>query len=457
MKPTSQKSGTSPSAALHTSWRHIWSISWPIFLANVTIPLVGAVDTAMMGRLPDPAFIGGVALGSLVFNFLYFGLGFLRMCTTGLVAQAQGRRDFAEIENLLIRGVIIAFAFGVVTIAAAPIIHWISAVFLTASDRVEDLMQAYVDIRLFAAPAAFANMVLLGCLFGRQQMRLCMVQILVVNLGNLMLNYLFVVGFGMQIEGVALASVVAQWASFVFTMGLISWQWRDILRGILGRLFARRPAWLDLPAFGQFFTIGFDLVLRTMMLIGCEAIFLNSAALNGDMELAAAQLILVMVSIFAFGLDGYAHAAEALVGEAVGRKDRDMLRLVVHRTTWMAFGSSLVIGLVALIAKMPILQALTNQPALIEMTAQYWHWVAIIPLASFLAFQMDGIFVGATLSRDMRNAMLVSTVIFIGLTFFVKPYGLAGLIAVFTLYLGLRGLTLLVLMPRVYRQAGGHA
>ena len=432
-----------------TSWRHIWSISWPIFLANITVPLVGAVDTAMMGRFPDPAYIGGVALGTLVFNFLYFGLGFLRMCTTGLVAQAHGRNDEAEIEDLLIRGLIIALTLGSLAILASPIIHLVTSQLLTASSSVEHQMQVYVEIRLFAAPAALGNMVLLGCLFGRQQMRLCMVQIMVVNIYNLLLNILFVVGFEMKIDGIALASVAAQWAGFIFTLGLIGWQWRGMLRGVMARLLTRTPSWFDLPAFGQFFSLGLDLILRTMMLLACEAIFLNNAAVLGDMELAAAQLVIVMFGIIAFGLDGYAHAAEALVGDAIGRKDPVMLNLAIKRTNALAFASSLLMGLFILAGEMPIIGALTNQQSLIKLTAQQWHWVALMPCASFLAFQMDGIFVGATRGREMRNAMLVSTAVFVALVWVAAPYGLAGLLAAFTLWLGMRGLTLWLLLPRV--------
>ena len=432
-----------------TSWRHIWSISWPIFLANITVPLVGAFDTAMMGRFPDPAYIGGVALGTLVFNFLYFGLGFLRMCTTGLVAQAHGRNDEAEIENLLIRGLIIALTLGSLAILASPIIHLVTSQLLAASSSVERQMQIYVEIRLFAAPAALGNMVLLGGLIGRQRMRLCMVHIMVVNICNLLLNTLFVVGFEMKIDGIALASVAAQWAGFIFTLGLIGWQWRGMLRGVMARLFTRTPSWFDLPAFGQFFSLGLDLILRTMMLLTCEAIFLNNAAVLGDMELAAAQLVIVMFGIIAFGLDGYAHAAEALVGDAIGRKDPVMLNLAIKRTNALAFASSLLMGLFILAGEMPIIGALTNQQSLIKLTAQQWHWVALMPCASFLAFQMDGIFVGATRGREMRNAMLVSTAVFVALVWIAAPYGLAGLLAAFTLWLGMRGLTLWLLLPRV--------
>ena len=178
----------SPSWQQQTSWRHLWSITWPIIIANVTFPLVGAADTAMMGRLDDASYVGGVALGSLIFSFIYFGLGFLRMCTTGLVAQAQGRGDLAEIENHLVRGLVLAFCLGFIFVIGTPLVHVVTGALLTASDTVEALMQRYVGIRLLAVPAAIANMVLLGCIFGRQQMRLAMVQIIFINLANLALN-----------------------------------------------------------------------------------------------------------------------------------------------------------------------------------------------------------------------------------------------------------------------------
>jgi len=451
MTPNEPSKTAAPYRASQTSWQNLWSISWPIILANITMPLVGAVDTAMMGRLPDPAFIGGVALGSLVFNVLYFGFGFLRMCTTGLVAQAHGRQDWVEIENLLIRGLVVALAVGITALLLSPFIQWVSASVLSASDQVEGLMRTYVEIRLFAAPAAFANLVLLGCLFGRQQMRLCMVQMLFVNIANLLLNYLFVIRLGMKVEGVALASVVAQWAGLVFTLGLVGWSWRPILRGVFGRLFRRNPAWFDLAGFAKFFTLGFDLVLRTLVLLGCEALFLNMAARNGDLDLAAAQLVIVLFSMISYGLDGFAHAAEALVGEAIGRKDPGMLRLVIRRTNWMAFGASVLTGLCLALAEMPIIRLLTDQAELMMLVAAHWYWVALIPVASFLGFQMDGVFIGAILSRDMRNAMLIAAAIFIILIWVLTPYGLAGLMAAFTVYQAVRGISMWVRMPRVYR------
>ena len=436
-----------------TSWRHIWAISWPIFLANITFPLVGAADTAMMGRLDDASFVGGVALGSMVFNFIYFGLGFLRMCTTGLVAQAHGRGDLREIEHLMVRGLLVAFILGTLFILATPLVHIVTTAMLAASAEVEVLMREYVGIRLLAVPAALANMVLLGCLFGRQQMHLAMLQLTLVNCLNLGLNMLFVLHLDMQIDGVAWASVLAQWIGFVITMGLVRWRWQDMLTGFASRTFTLRPSWFDLPAFREFFVIGGDLVIRTALLVMSEAILLNKAAMIGDLPLASVQLILVMFGLIAFGLDGFAHAAEALVGEAVGRRNQRMLDIVVRRTNIFAGLSACVLSVLIWFGGSAYLGLMTTQAELAAMTLDHWHWAALMAPAAFLAFQMDGVFVGATRSRDMRNAMLVSAGGFLLLVLLLERYGLNGLLLAFTIYLGLRGVTLHFRMDAVRAMA----
>jgi len=436
-----------------TSWRHIWSISWPVFLANITFPLVGAADTAMMGRLDNASFVGGVALGTLVFNFIYFGFGFVRMCTTGLVAQAHGRGADREIESHMIRGLIVALAIGFIFIIATPLVTALTGTLLSASPAVRELMTLYVEIRLLAVPAALANMVLLGCLFGRQSMRLVMIQITFVNVINLILNVYFVMGLGMAIEGVAWASVAAQWIGFSGTLVLVRWQWRDLLAGVTGRIFTRRPSWLDAAAFRHFFVIGGDVTIRTMLLVLSEAVLLNQAAGLGDLELAAVQLVLVMFGMISFGLDGYAHAAEALVGEAIGRRQPRMLALVVRRTNILCGVSSVVISLAVWACGSWIVALLTSQPDLATRTLAHWHWVALLAPVAFLAFQMDGIFIGATRSREMRNAMILASGGFFILVTILGSYGLNGLLAAFTIYLGLRGVTLLVRMKHVYAMA----
>ena len=436
-----------------TSWRHIWTISWPVLLANITFPLVGAADTAMMGRLEDASFVGGVALGSLVFNFIYFGLGFLRMGTTGLVAQAHGRGDATAIEHHMVRGLVLALCLGTGFVLATPLVLALTGVLLAASPAVEALMQQYVGIRLLAVPAAFANMVLLGCLFGRQHMRLVLVQIIFINVTNLALNILFVLGLGMAIEGVALASVAAQWTGLVLTLVLIRWQWRDLLAGIVRRVFRFRPAWFDPAAFRRFFVIGGDIMIRTVLILLSEAVLLNNAATIGDLSLATAQLVLVMFSLISFGLDGYAHAAEALVGEAIGRRNLPMLDQVVRRTNILAGISALVISILAWAGGPLIIATLTSQADLAAMTLAHWHWVALLAPVAFMAFQMDGIFIGATRSREMRNAMILAFAGFLLAVLVAGGYGLNGLLAAFTIYLGLRGITLMMRMRHVRAMA----
>ena len=435
------------------SWRHIWAISWPVLLANITFPLVGAADTAMMGRLEDASFVGGVALGSLVFNFIYFGLGFLRMGTTGLVAQAHGRGDATAVEHHMVRGLVLALCLGTGFVLATPLVLALTGVLLAASPAVEALMQQYVGIRLLAVPAAFANMVLLGCLFGRQHMRLVLVQIIFINVTNLALNLLFVLGLGMAIEGVALASVAAQWTGLALTLLLIRWKWRDLLAGIAGRVFRFRPAWFDPAAFRRFFVIGGDIMIRTVLILLSEAVLLNNAATIGDLSLATAQLVLVMFGLISFGLDGYAHAAEALVGEAIGRRNLPMLDQVVRRTNILAGISALVISILAWAGGPLIIATLTSQADLAAMTLAHWHWVALLAPAAFMAFQMDGIFIGATRSREMRNAMILAFAGFLLVVLVAGGYGLNGLLAAFTIYLGLRGITLMVRMRHVRAMA----
>ena len=460
MQPVEGDTNSTPPPTSHedwqaqTSWQRIWAITWPVFLANVTFPLVGAVDTAMMGRLDDPSFVGGAALGSLVFNFIYFGFGFLRMATTGLVAQAHGRQDLQAIEHHLVRGLVVAMVLGSLVVVAMPIVHLAAQLMLMASDEVEALMTRYIEIRLLAVPAALGNAVLLGALFGRQQMRLALLHITFVNLCNLVLNISFVMGLGMRIEGVAMASAIAQWAGFAVTLSLIRWRWRDILAGVLKRSVQMRPAWLDRRAFLRFFNAGTDLIIRTFLLLASEAVLLNSAASLGDLTLVSAQLFLVMFALIAFGLDGFAHAAEALVGDAIGRRNRPMMDRVVWRTNVMAGLSSIVIALLVLAGGPVFVGLMTTQVDLAAMTLQHWHWVVLVAPASFLAFQMDGIFVGALCSRDMRNAMIMSSFCFVVLILLLGRFGLNGILGAFILYLGVRGITLQWRMRHVRRLAG---
>jgi MATE family multidrug resistance protein len=447
------KPDVAPYHDAHTSWQHIWRLSWPIMLSNITVPLVGVVDVAMMGRLHDPAFIGGVGLGMMVFNFMYFGLGFLRMGTTGMVAQMHGPEQNTAIAHLLIRGVSVALGLGGVLILASPFITSAATTIFSASNMAEALMAEYIAIRLFAAPAALANLVLLGGLYGKQQMQLGMALLFIVNGLNLLLDIILVNGFDMTIDGVALASVAAQWSGFGFMLWWIARAWPGQLGQLLRPLAkAKLPIWFDLSAFCQFFTLGRDIFIRTILLLSCEALFLNEAAKLGDLSLAACQIMLSIFGVLAFAIDGFAHTAEALVGEAIGQKNKSMLTIVIRRTNYLAGMMAALQGILLWLGKPIILGLMTSQTDLIAFIDVYWIWVAMLPLASFLAFQMDGIFVGATRGKEMRNAMLVTSASFAA-TVLLIPFDLMVLMGSFVGYLALRGISLCCLISYVYKMA----
>jgi MATE family multidrug resistance protein len=438
----------------HTSWRHIWRLAWPIIISNVTVPLVGAVDVAMMGRIDDPAFIGGVGLGMMLFNAIYFGMGFLRMGTTGLVAQSQGEDAAAQIARTMVRGLVLACAIGMIIILATPVITSIATAVFSASELVESLMVDYATIRLFAAPAALGNMVVLGVLYGRQQMFGGMLLLLIVNAINLILDFVFVQGLGMTISGVALASVIAQWSGFLFMMWYINRPGSPIGIGRFLHTALFLSALRDRMAYRRFFVLGRDIFIRTALLVFCEALVLNQAAKLGDLDLATCQLVLTLFGILAFALDAFAYAAEALVGEAIGKRNSTDLQIVIKRTNSLAAGMALGIAAILWLGDTVIIRLFTTQAALTAHAQTHWVWACLLAPASFMAFQLDGIFVGATRGQDMRNAMIFSAGGLGIALLLLAPWGLQGLLAAFVGYLGLRGASLWWHIDGVYAQAG---
>jgi len=255
------------------------------------------------------------------------------------------------------------------------------------------------------------------------------------------------------VNGVALASVAAQWGGLAFMIWRITRRWP----GQLGRLLRPHagmylPGWFNLAAYRQFFTLGRDIFIRTILLIGCEALLLNEAAKLDDLALATCQIMLSIFGLLAFAIDGFAHAAEALVGEAIGRRNPVMLRIVIRRTNYLAGMMALMLALLLWAGQGIILSLLTSQEELIAFIGGYWKWVVILPLVSFLAFQMDGIFVGATKGMQMRNAMIIASAGF-AVAIFYFSFGLAGLMTSFAGYLALRGISLWCLIGHVHAAA----
>ena len=342
--------------------------------------------------------------------------------------------------------------------AKKPIaIYWLqsasAALFGTtdiASYRMPSLAGLILSLRIWGLPATLANAVMLGSLFGLQKMRLCMVQLLFVNLLNIVLNFGFVLGLSWQVEGVALASVCAEWAGLMLMIGVVLRPGQPLQRVIrtlhFDQLFSK-DRWAGMLAIAR------DLSLRTLLIWAVEAILLAKAATLGDGELASLQIMLVLFGFIAFGLDGFAHATEALTGQFIGAANQDGLRLIIRRSCVLAGAAALIITGCLYVLEPVLLPLLTSQAALLQMTSDIWIWGLAMPVAAFLAFQMDGVYVGAASSHHMRNGMILAFGVFAALVSLFERYHLDGLLFVFILYLIIRGVYLAAVLPSVLRLA----
>ena len=418
----------------------------PVMLANTTIPLVGLVDTAVMGHFDSAHYIGAVAMGSFMFSLMTIVFGFQRMAVTGLVAQAKGAGQIDQIFLLLYRAVIVALALGCAIVVLALPVLWIAPLVLAASPQVLEGMSLYLSIIAFAGPAICLNMVGLGFLFGLQNIRGCMIQMISVNVINIAANLIFVFGFGMKIEGVALASVLAQYAGVGVTILLIRQACKPL--GLFPKIqwsLVKNPS-----AFIGYAVLGRDLTIRTICILLSEVIVLNVAAGMSDDALAATQVGFVIFGLIAYSLDGFAHAVEALVGTAIGGKKLMDLRRAVAESTILAGLCAVVMAAVLWFGGHVFIRLITSIPSVLALTESIMIWVIIMPVVSVWAFLMDGVFIGATKARVMRNAMLVSMLIFLPLVYLGKIWaGLDGIWLAFNILLGLRGLTLWLKMAEV--------
>lgn len=428
-----------------TGHREVLAIALPVMISNVSTPLIGVVDTGVVGRIPDPAYIGAVAVGALIFDFVFWAFGFLRMGTTGMTAQALGAADHDEVRAVLGRALAIAVAAGAVLVALAWPVREAAFSFLHASDEVETLARGYFDVRIWAAAATFANYALLGWFIGLGRTDIGLVLQLVLNLTNIALDALFVLGFGWDVRGVALGTLCAECVAAA--VGLV------IAARHARRLGGRwsLPRVLDRQRLRRTFAINADIMIRSLALVAVFAWFTAQGARQGDVILAANAVLLHFISLAAFFLDGLAFAAEALVGRAVGAAHLAGLRAAARVTTVWAAGTAGAISIALLAFGAPLIGLLTVDPGARAAAQAYLPWAAASPLLGVWAFQLDGIFIGATRTVDMRNAMLASLAIFLGAWWLLRPYGNHGLWGAFYVHYAARIGTLACFYPRLVR------
>ncbi len=426
--------------------RRVLVLTAPIILSNLSIPLLGAVDTAVMGHLPDPAYIGGVAIGALIFSYIYWGFGFLRMGTTGLVAQAHGAGDAIELRAILGRAGLLALGLAGLLLLFQRPLGMLAFAILESTPEVESLAGSYYAIRVWGAPAALLNYVAWGWLIGVQRMRSALALSVFMNGLNIVLDLVLVVGLGHGIAGVALATLISEWSA----LALAAWLVMRVLR-YTGGAWSRERI-LDGERIAGLLRVNADIFIRTLCLVSAFAWFTAQGARMGNDLLAANAILLNFQTFMAYGLDGFAHASEALIGSAVGAGDRQLLRRAVRTTTIWAFGTAALFALVYAGAGRMIIAVLTSIPEVRATAAIYLPWVAVSPLISVWSFQLDGIFIGATRTPEMRNGMLISLGLFLAAGWFLIPrMGNHGLWLALMVFMVIRAIFLGAWYPRIAR------
>ncbi|MDH3620319.1 MAG: MATE family efflux transporter [Gammaproteobacteria bacterium] len=415
--------------------RDMWRIAAPMILSNISVPLLGMVDTGVTGHLESSVYLGAVAIGSTIFAFLYFGMNFLRMGTTGIAAQSYGAGDNDGLRVALGQALIVSLVIAIAILLLQAPIGRFALTLIGGDAETQQHALTYYSIRVWSAPGTLANFALIGWFLGLQNARVPLLIFLTINITNIVLDLLFVIGLGMKVDGVALASVIAEYSGLLVGGGFAI----AALRSHAGHWPIARLT--NLSAYKAFFSVNANLLVRTMTLIFTFAFVTAQGARLGPAILAANAVLMNFQNLTALGLDGVAHAAEAMVGKAVGQKDENSLRHTVRLTLRWSLIFAAGFTLLYLVAGPLIVRILTDLPEVRATSMTYFPWVVVLPLISVWCFLYDGVYVGMTRAREMRNIMLVSTfVIFLPVWYFTRPFGNHGLWFALLVFLASRGI-----------------
>ncbi len=413
----------------------MWRIAAPMILSNVSVPLLGMVDTGVTGHLDSPVYLGAVAIGAMIFSFLYTGMNFLRMGTTGITAQSFGADDNDGLRVALGQAFIVALVIAFALIALQRPLGTLAMHLLGPDVETEIYAIEYFSIRIWSAPGTLANFALIGWFIGLQNARVPLLIFLTINITNIVLDLVFVLVLGMKVDGVALASVFAEYSGLAVGGAFA-----------LSALRKRSGHWpiarlVNVSAYKAFFSVNANLFIRTMALIFTLGFVTAQGARLGGLILAANAVLMNFQNLTSFGLDGLAHAAEAMVGKAIGQKRRDALEESVRLTLKWSLIFSLGFTLIYFVTGPLIIGVLTDLPDVRETAVRYLPWMIASPLVSVWCFLYDGVYVGATRAKEMRNIMLASTLaIFLPAWYFLQPLGNDGLWLAFLLFMAARGI-----------------
>ena len=420
---------------MNTHNREILQIALPSIVSNITVPLLGLVDTTIVGHLGAASYIGAIAVGGMLFNLIYWIFGFLRMGTSGMTSQAYGQKDEAESMRILARSIGIGMLIALTLIILQYPIERTAFLFIKATPEVERLASTYFRLCIWGAPAVLGLYSISGWCIGMQNSRFPMYVAITQNIVNIVVSLMLVYGLNMKIEGVAIGTLVAQYAGLGMAVGLWSSHFKRLLPYVqLRTLFAQ-------GAFRRFFQVNRDIFFRTLCLVAVTMYFTSAGAAQGDVVLAVNTLLMHFFTFFSYIMDGFAYSGEALAGKYIGANDRPALQQMIHHLFVWGIGLALASTLIYGIGGKEFLSLITNEQNVIAASSTYFYWVLAIPLAGFAAFLYDGIFIGATATGLMLRAMFVASVAFFGIYFGCR--GLIGnhaLWLAFITYLALRGI-----------------
>ncbi len=425
--------------------RRILALAIPNIISNITVPLLGLVDLAIVGRLGSETMVGGIAIGTTIFNFMYWNFSFLRMGTSGMAAQAYGARNLPEATRVLVRALGVALGAALLIWVAQGAIRELALYVMEGSPEGEAAAAEYFAVRVWAAPATLSLYAFTGWFIGMQNSRTPMWISIVSNLMHVALSLVAAVGLGLGIVGVALGTVIAQW--FGVAMALF------VLVKYYGRLFSweliRHSGLSSWRGMRQFFRVNVDIFLRTLCLVTVLSYFTVASSSQGDVLLAVNALMMQLFLLYSYMMDGFAYAGEALAGRYYGARNEPMLHRAVR---WLLFWGGMVMllytGVYAALGEQ-IMGLLTSSPNILSAAHEYTVWIVLVPVCSALAFILDGIMVGISATYIMRNTMFLAVTVFFGCYFLIEPaWGNKALWLSFLIYLGIRGVVQLIAARR---------
>ncbi|QZI70087.1 MATE family efflux transporter [Pseudomonas protegens] len=442
---------------LITDWHHrpthrrVWALAAPMILSNISVPLVALVDSTVIGHLPHAHQLGAVAVGASLYTFLAWAMGFLRMGATGFAAQAAGRGDGAALRQILLQGLLLALGLALLLGAIGVPLSGAALHLMQPSAGLDQMTRAFFHTRLLGLPAALASFALVGWFLGTQNARAPLAILLSTNLVNIALNLWFVLGLDWGVVGSARASVIAEWTGALIGLAMT----RPALRAYPGRIvwaaLRRWQSWRPLLAVNR------DIFIRSLALQSVFFLITVQGARLGDATVAANALLLNGLLLTAHALDGLAHAVEALCGHAIGAHDRQALRRSLVVAGGWSLLASLGFALMFLLGGHLFIEMQTNIPEVRQTAFSYLPYLAVLPLIAVWSYLLDGLFIGATRAREMRNGMLLTVLLLLPFAWGLHGFGNHGLWLTFLLFMLLRSLTLAAFAWHLERRDGWFA